>query len=110
MFRLKSHKELQKKPRYRKLMIILKVQPKYEDFYELVEVSRHNLEESIKGKFNIATMICNKSKDAIVLTVEPLNLATSHHKLIICNVKLKIIEQIVEVKTTHSHQKSSCRL
>ena len=47
MFRLKSHKELQKKPRYRKLMIILKVQPKYEDFYELVEVFRHNLEESM---------------------------------------------------------------
>ena len=78
-------------------MIILKVQPKHENFYELVEVSGHNLEENSKGKLDIATMICNKSKDAIVLTVEPLNLATSHHKLIICNVKLKIIEQIVEV-------------
>ena len=53
MFRMKSIKELQKKPRYRKVMIILKIYLKHEDFYELVEVSRHNLEKSIKGKFNV---------------------------------------------------------
>lgn len=52
---MKSIKELQKKPRYRKVMIILKIQLKHEDFYELVEVSRHNLEESMKGKFNVET-------------------------------------------------------
>ena len=106
MFRMKSIKELQKKPRYRNVMIILKIQLNREELYELVEISQHNLEESIKCIFNVAIIVANNnSKDAIVFTVGLLHVVTSHLELLIYNLKSKIVEQIIEIITMHSYQK-----
>lgn len=50
-------------------------------------------------------MICNNSIDAIVFTVGLLHVITCHLELLIYSVKSKIIEQIIEIITTHSYQK-----
>ena len=49
--RLTSQNEMQNQPRYQKLIILLKVERRNDNFYDFVEVSRHNLKRSFPISF-----------------------------------------------------------
>ena len=95
--RWNSQYEMQNESRFHKLMILLKVERENDNLYNFVEISRHDLERSIQGIFNVETMIYNKTEDTILFTARTfINQAPKYLILLIYNVKSKSILQSIE--------------
>ena len=91
-----SQNEMRNKSRFQKLMILLKVERKNDTLHNFIAISRHNLERSIQGIFNVE-IIYNKTEDTILFTARTLlNQMPKDLMLLIYNVKSKSIEQSVE--------------
>ena len=96
--RLTPQNEMQSQPRYQKLIILLKVERRNDNFYDFAEVSRHNLKRSFPVSFfKRETIISLKTEDTILFTTQQFEQSPSYLLLSIYNLKSKSIEQSIEI-------------
>ena len=96
--RLTPQNEMQSQPRYQKFIILLKVERRNDNFYDFVEVSRHNLKRSFPVSFfKRETIISLKTEDTILFTTQQFEHSPSYLLLSIYNLKSKSIEQSIEI-------------